>query len=164
MSPRFLQTALEYLFSSLLHFHPTTSACGEINSCKLGVFRSHCFLLPFLRLIFNKHSQIGFKRRSVCLCAPECVFVCAHVYVSCCCSGICCFARACVSSRAASARDRTRGTESQWPAAIRWQCPSSPSRCCHCVFKIQDCGHSSCVADICRRFGSACCHFCSNCS
>jgi len=108
------------LFSSLLHFHPTTSASGEINSCKLGVFRSHCFLLPFLRLIFNKHSQIGLKKPCQGGSTPECVLVCAHVYVSCCCSGICYFARACVRSRAVSARDRTRGTDSHWPAAIRW--------------------------------------------
>jgi len=30
-----------------------------IDNCELSVFRYHCFLLLLLRLIFNKHSQIG---------------------------------------------------------------------------------------------------------
>ena len=29
---------------------------GELNSCELGVFRFHCFLLLLLSLIFNKPS------------------------------------------------------------------------------------------------------------
>jgi len=33
--------------------------------CELGVFRSHCFSLLLLRLIFNKHPQI--KKRTECL-------------------------------------------------------------------------------------------------
>ena len=37
---------------------PNPYASGEIDSCDLGVFRSHCLLLLLLRLIFNKHSQI----------------------------------------------------------------------------------------------------------
>ena len=44
--------------------HPTPlslppSPSGELGSCELGVFRSHCFLLFLLRLIFKKHSQIN---------------------------------------------------------------------------------------------------------
>jgi len=36
-------------------------ASGELDSCDLGVFRSHCFLLLLPRSIFNKHSQITKK-------------------------------------------------------------------------------------------------------
>jgi len=46
----------------LATYHLTTHlwnwASGELNGCELGAFRSHCFLLLLLRLMFNKHSQI----------------------------------------------------------------------------------------------------------
>ena len=47
-------------------------ASGELDSCDLGVFRSHCFLLLLPRSIFNKHSQITKKHPTcppLCLCA-----------------------------------------------------------------------------------------------
>ena len=52
---------------SPLHFHtPTHLASGELDSCELGVFRSHCFLLVLLRLIFNQHPQ--FKKKVTIKC------------------------------------------------------------------------------------------------
>ena len=46
-----------------LHFHtPAHKASGELDSCELSVFRSHCFLLLLLRLLFNKHPQIKQKK------------------------------------------------------------------------------------------------------
>jgi len=50
------------LLPSSLHFRtPAHQASGELDSCELGVFRSHSFLLLLLRLIFNKHPQIKNK-------------------------------------------------------------------------------------------------------
>jgi len=48
--------------SSPLHFHtPAHWASGELDSCELSVFLSHCFLLLLLRLIFHKHPEIKEK-------------------------------------------------------------------------------------------------------
>jgi len=47
------------LVPSPLHFHtPTKKASEDLDSCELDVFRSHCFFLLLLKLIFNKHPQI----------------------------------------------------------------------------------------------------------
>ena len=40
-----------------LHFHPFPYASGELESCDLDIFRSHCFFILLLRLIFNEHSK-----------------------------------------------------------------------------------------------------------
>jgi len=60
------------LVPSPLHFHtPAHYASGELDSCEVGVFRSHCFLLLFLRLIFNKHRHIKkFKKIKLFLRRP----------------------------------------------------------------------------------------------
>jgi len=39
---------------------------SNAGSCELGVFRSHCFLLLLLRLIFNKHPEIKKKNWQLC--------------------------------------------------------------------------------------------------
>jgi len=52
------------LVPSPLHFHtPAHYASWELDSCELGVFRSHFFLLLLLRSIFNKHPQNKQKSR-----------------------------------------------------------------------------------------------------
>ena len=46
---------------------------GKLNNCDLGVFRSHCFLLLLLGLIFNKNSQI-LKEWKICKETPKTEF------------------------------------------------------------------------------------------
>jgi len=44
---------------------------GQLDSCDLGVFRSHCFLLLLLRSIFNEHSQMGARQAAPLAACPS---------------------------------------------------------------------------------------------
>ena len=57
-------------------YHEFPIVIGELDSCELGVFRSHCFLLLSLRLIFNKHPQIE-KKMVIYIYLPVLTYLCS---------------------------------------------------------------------------------------